>query len=159
VTDAAVRPAPGVWRRRLIVILLAASVLLNLCFVAGFAWTRLHGPPPPGERFHRMGAELRLDGQQQGGFERYVRTVRARSALMREEVEPLIGAAWAEMGKSPADEAQIQRLYEQAAEKRRGYQRDITRETLAFLATLSAEQRAKFVAVAGRRGRWHRPGP
>ncbi len=46
-------------------------------------------------------------------------------------------------------------LFDEAAEKRRAFQRDTTAATLKFLATLSPEQRSKFVTlVRERRALW-----
>src|SRR5713226_3778886 len=96
-------------RRRLLLTLLALSIALNLFFVAGAAWSRLHARaewPSPEQRYQRMAAELDLDSQQRIGFDRYVAAMRARAQNMREQVAPLIGAAWEEIGKPRADPAQ-----------------------------------------------------
>lgn len=146
--------APG--RRRIILAALAISLVLNLCFVAGAVWTRLHEPLPPGERFQAIAGELSLSPEQRAAFDRYVKAMRARSRQSRAEIEPVIAAAWAEIAKSNPDRAEIEQLFDQAAEKRRSFQRDGAAATLQFLATLSPEQRAKFVALAReRRAHWH----
>jgi Spy/CpxP family protein refolding chaperone len=150
-------------RRRLILTLLTLSVALNLFFVAGAAWMRLHGRaegPTPEQRYQQMAAELDLDPQQRIGFDRYVAAMRARTANMREQVGPLIAAAWQELGKPQADQAQVMRLFDEAAEKRREFQREATTQTLAFLAVLSPAQRSKFVAIArDRRAPWRDRSP
>jgi Spy/CpxP family protein refolding chaperone len=132
---------------------LALSVVLNLCFVGGALWTYFHAAPPPNfeARMRQMPAELALDPQQKEAFERYAGGVRARIQQMHEAVEPLLGDAWSEIAKPDADAAKIMALFSQAGEKRRGFQRDLTTETLSFLATLSPEQRVKFVEIARRR--------
>jgi len=138
-------------RRRLVIAALTLSLALNLCFVAGVVWTRLHlhpGAADAAERFREMAAQLDLDPQQRVGFERYFRAMRARVDLMHEEVEPLLADAWSEVAKPQADEAQVLRLFDQAADKRRAFQREATSQTLAFLATLSPQQRARFVELA-----------
>ena len=70
------------------------------------------------------------------------------------QVAPLFGAAWEEIGKPQADAAQVMRLFDEAGEKRREFQREAIGQTLAFLAILSPAQRAKFVAIA--QERWTR---
>ena len=150
-------------RRRLLLTLLALSIALNLFFVGGAAWSRLHARsewPSPEQRYQQMAAELDLDSQQRIGFDRYVAAMRARAQNMREQVAPLIGAAWQEIGKPQADPAQVMRLFDEAAEKRREFQREATAQTLAFLAVLSPPQRSKFVAIAhDRRAPWRHRDP
>jgi len=159
---AATAGAPGAGRRRLVPLLLAVSLALNLCFVAGAAWVHFHPPPSdsgPDARTREMAAELLLDAQQQVAFERYVRDMRAHIQQMRREVGPTIGAAWAELAKPGADEAAVMQRFDDAAQKRRAFQQQLTTETLAFLATLSPEQRSKFVELARRRPNPWSPGP
>jgi uncharacterized membrane protein len=141
-------------RRRVLVILLILSVVLNLCFIAGAAWTRLHGPARWGgleQRYQQMAAELNLEPQQRAGFDAYVAAMRARTDKMHEQVGPLMSAAWDEVAKPQADVGQVMRLFDEAAEKRREFQREATAQTLSFLATLSPAQRGKFVAIARER--------
>jgi uncharacterized membrane protein len=150
-------------RRRLLLTLLVLSVALNLCFVGGALWIRLHAPADPQrleQRYQQMAAELDLDPQQRIGFDRYVAAMRTRAANMRQQVGPLIGAAWEEIGKPQADVAQVMRLFDDAAERRREFQREATSQTLVFLSILSPAQRSKFVALAReRRAPWLRAQP
>jgi uncharacterized membrane protein len=138
-------------RGRLLLSLLALSVALNLFFVGGALWIRLHSPADwgsPEQRYQRMAAELDLDAQQRIGFDRYVAAMRARTDRMREQVAPLVAAAWDEIGKPQADTAQVTRLFDEAAEKRREFQHEATAQTLAFLSVLSPAQREKFIAIS-----------
>lgn len=150
---------PG--RRWLLGALLALSVALNLCFAAGALWTYSHSGPRPNleARLGRMPAELALDPQQHAAFEKYAASVRARIRQMREAVEPLLGEAWSEIAKPGADGAQVMALFAAAGDKRRGFQRDLASETLSFLATLSPEQRLKFVEIAHHRPKDWGSGP
>jgi len=147
--------APTGWPgRRVLVVLLILSAILNLCFIAGAAWTRLHEPARSGDleqRYQRMAAELNLEPQQRAGFDAYVAAMRTRTEKMREQVGPLINAAWEEIAKPQADVAQVMRLFDDAAQKRREFQRETTARTLDFLAILTPAQRAKFVAIAHER--------
>ena len=129
---------------------LTLSLVLNLCFVAGALWVRVNGPAltmSQEERFQRMGAELALDPQQRPAFEQYSDAVRVHMQHMREAVDPLMSAARSELAKPDADAATVTRLFDEATQARRGYQRQLIAKTLAFLAVLSPEQRAKFVEL------------
>ena len=149
-------------RHPLLWVALTLSLVLNLCFVAGALWIRIHGPAPPAspaERLQRVGTELALDPQQRQAFERYSENLRAHMQQMRETVEPLMTAAWAELAKPDADQATAARLFDEAAQARRGLQREMLAPTLTFLATLSPEQRAKFVELFHQRPRSWGPPP
>lgn len=146
------RPGTNRW----LIVALVLSLALNLCFVAGAVWTRMHHPTGA-EWFREVSGTLHLNPQQETALHQFVRTMRLRSEGMREDVGPLIGNAWSEIAKPQPDEAQIMRLFDQAAGKRHDFQRDATAETLKFLATLGPEQREKFVAMMReRRAPWMR---
>lgn len=137
-------------RQQLLWMLVALSVALNLFFIIGALWIRMHGPPVPmsaAERLQRIGTELSLDPQQQGAFNKYSETVRTRMQLMHKTVDPLMGKAWEEIAKPEADEANVVRLFDEAGQTRRSFMRELAPNTLSFLATLSPEQRAKFVEL------------
>jgi len=139
-----------VTRQPLLWVALTLSLVLNLCFIAGAAWIHIQGPSPPmtpEERIQRIGAELALDPQQQQAFDRYTEAVRIHMQSMREAVDPLMSAARTELAKPDADEATVTRLFDEAAQTRRGFQRELIAKTLSFLAVLSPEQRAKFVEL------------
>lgn len=145
------RPPP-----RLVLMLLALSVALNLFFVAGALWIRVHPHAVLSfqeQRFERMALELDLAPAQRADFDSYVAAMRSRTAKMHQQLHPLYAAAWEEMAKPQADEAQVMRLFDEASAKRREFQREATSSTLAFLATLSPAQRAKFLSIA--RERWY----
>ena len=147
-------PATGWPRRRLLLGLLVVSVMLNLFFVAGAGWSRWHAQahwPGPEQRYRQMAAQLDLDPQQRIGFDAYVAAMRAHTDKMHDQVAPLIGSAWEEIAKPQADVAQVMRLFDQAADKRREFQREATARTLDLLAILSPAQRSKFVALARER--------
>jgi Spy/CpxP family protein refolding chaperone len=150
--------ARGAVRQHLVWVVLALSLVLNLCFVAGALWVRVHGPPTatgPEERLQRIGSQLGLEPQQKRDFEQYSEAVHASMQQMRSAVDPLMAQAWSELAKPDADEAKAIRLFEEAAESRRSFRRGMMAATLSFLATLSPEQRAKFVELARQRP-WER---
>ncbi len=137
-------------RQPLLWVALTLSLVINLCFIAGAAWIRIHGvslPMTAEERFQQIGADLALDPQQQQAFDRYTEAIRIHMQRMREAVDPLMSAARAELAKPHADEGTVVRLFDEAAQTRRGFQREIIAKTLSFLEVLSAEQRAKFVEL------------
>ena len=146
---------------RVLVISLILSVVLNLCFVAGAVWIRWHVPARwagPEQRYQQMARELDLTPEQRTGFDAYVAAMRTHTGKMRQQVAPLIGFAWEEVAKPQADGAQVMRLFDAAAEKRREFQREASAETLKFLTLLTPAQRGKFVAIARER-RALRSGP
>lgn len=153
--------ARGATRHPLLWVALTLSLVLNLCFVAGALWIRIQGPAlpaSPAERLQRIGTELALDPQQRQAFERYSETVRTHMQQMRETVEPLMSAAWSELAKPDADQATAARRFDEAGQARRALQRELLTPTLAFLATLSPEQRAKFVELFHQRPKgWGQP--
>ena len=153
--------ARGATRHPLLWVAFTLSLVLNLCFVAGALWIRIQGPAlpaSPAERLQRIGAELVLDPQQRQAFEQYSENVRAHMQQMRDTVEPLMSAAWSELAKPDADQATAARLFEEAGQVRRSLQRELLAPTLAFLETLSPEQRAKFVELFHQRPRsWGQP--
>jgi Spy/CpxP family protein refolding chaperone len=125
-------------------------VALNLCVVAGVVWSRLHVPPPAqtlSERFHRLADTLDLTPQQRVAFDHYVAELTARGDRMRQEVDPTMDAAWTELAKPDADSARVLQLLDDAGNRRRAFMHDALTETASLLATLSPEQRAKFIAA------------
>jgi Spy/CpxP family protein refolding chaperone len=129
---------------------LVISLVLNLCFIAATVWFRLHAPPAGrnlAERYQEIASQLDLDAQQRAAFDRYIAAMRSRADQMRQETDPLMAAGWDELAKPQPDEAKVTQLFDQAGEKRRGFQRDATAQTMALLATLSPAQRTKFVAL------------
>jgi len=148
-------------RRRLLVGLLVISLVLNVFFIAGAAWSRLHPPvalESAEQRYQQMAADLDLSAQQRIQFDRYVAAMQARSKAMRQEIRPLIAGTWDEMAKPGADLGQITQRFDQASEKWRQFQRESTAQTLDFLAILSTAQRQKFVEIAReRRAPWLHP--
>jgi uncharacterized membrane protein len=130
--------------------LLALSLALNLFFVAGALWIRIHASPPPispEQRLEQMSAELGLNPKQKTAFAQYSRAMREHMQAMRDAVRPQIAKAWSEVAKPQADEVRVMQLLDEAAQTRHRYVHDLTATTLAYLATLSADQRAKFVEL------------
>jgi uncharacterized membrane protein len=143
-------------------VLLAVSLALNLFFVIGALWIRMHFPQPPltpEQRLEEVAGALTLDPHQRQAFAQYEKTVRGLFQSMHKAVGPLMVSAWAEMSKPQADQAKIMQLFDQAAQQRRTFGHDITTTTLSFLATLSPEQRAQFIREMHQRPRPWPPPP
>jgi Spy/CpxP family protein refolding chaperone len=136
-------------RRRLLTAILAVSVALNICVIAGALWSRLHPPPPPPtftQRFHRLEDTLDLNADQRAAFDRYIADMSARGEQMRHTIEPMMDAAWAELAKPDTDQARVLQLLDDASNQRHTFQQQAVTATLSLLATLTPEQRSKFVA-------------
>ena len=132
---------------RTLLVLLILSAALNLCFIGGALWMRMHEPVRGPMQAEQFAEALHLNAQQRAGFEQYFRVMRARAQLMRAELEPVIAQAWAEIAKPQPDQNQIEQDFAAAAAKRRAFAHDATQNTLTFLATLSPDQRQKFVQL------------
>ncbi|HML09720.1 MAG TPA: periplasmic heavy metal sensor [Stellaceae bacterium] len=149
VTTADLSRRGGVPRRRLLVAVLAISVALNICVVVGAVWSRLHPPPAPltfTERFQRLEDTLDLTPAQRTAFDRYVSDMAARGEQARRTVDPMMDAVWIEIAKPDADQARVLQLLDDAGNQRRAFQQQAVTATLSLLATLTPEQRAKFIA-------------
>jgi uncharacterized membrane protein len=153
-------------RRRLVWVALALSLALNVFFIGGAVWTRMHvrhgpgGPPfgpPPHERIEAVARDLSLDAAQRGAFERFIRETRQETKQVREANQKLGDAAWEEMAKPQPDEDLLRRLFDEISANRREYQTGMTRSLQDFLGTLSPEQRRHFVELARDRQNRNRP--
>jgi Spy/CpxP family protein refolding chaperone len=141
-------PTDRLPRSRLLAALLAVSLVLNLCFIAGALWTRLREPPAQtaSQRFHRLAQSLDLSPPQQQAFDQYVTGMLARGEHLRQASEPLMTEAWAEIAKPDPDEAKVLQLLDESSTLRRDFQHDAVAATVSLLATFTPEQRAKFLA-------------
>ena len=145
---AGMRPNSRLSRPRLIAALLAISLTLNLCFVAGAAWTRLKPPTivTTSERFHRLARTLDLSPQQQDAFDGYVAALIVRNNRVRLATEPLMDEAWAEVARPNPDQARVFQLLDEFSTQRHETWHETVTATLALLATLTPEQKDKFLA-------------
>jgi uncharacterized membrane protein len=148
VTTASVPPRTGAPRNRTLAAILAVSIALNICVVAGAVWSRVNAPAPPTmtDRFYRLAETLDLNPPQRIAFDAYVAATIARGERVRREIEPMMDAAWKEIAKPDADQAQVMQLLDQASDRRRESQHEAVGATLTLLASLTSDQRAKFVA-------------
>ncbi|HWB52352.1 MAG TPA: periplasmic heavy metal sensor [Stellaceae bacterium] len=148
VTAAGVNHRQPISRQRLLAGVLAVSVALNLCVVAGALWSRYSKPETmtASEHFRRLETALNLNDQQRKAFEAYAAATRARTAQLRRDLQPMLDAAWIEIAKPQPDEAAILQGLTDASTRWRASQRETVEATIALLATLDPDQRAKFVA-------------
>lgn len=146
---AELRPADRLSRPRLIAALLAVSLALNLCFVAGAVWTRLKPPTivTTSERFHRLARALDLSPQQQAVFDQYVAALIARNNRVRLATEPLMDEAWAEVARPNPDQARVLQLLDEFSSQHHETWHETVTATMALLATLTPEQKDKFLAA------------
>jgi len=142
------RSGRGLARSRLLAALLAVSVVLNLCFVAGAVWTRLNAPPAmtASERFRRLAQTLDLSPSQKVAFDTYVSSMLDRGDSMRRAIDPLMNETLSEIAKPEPDQAKVMQLIDEANTRRHEFQHDAVASTIALLATLNPDQRAKFIA-------------
>ena len=137
---------------------LAVSLVLNLLFIAGGVWSRVEQPASRGldQRFERIGAQLSLDPAQLAAFNAFIAELRSRGDKVQQQVVPLYRAAWDAAGKPAINEAEVMRSFEAAFDERLRVNRETTARMLDFLAALSPEQRARFVALARDRANWRK---
>jgi len=138
----------GMPRHRLILAILAISLALNVCVIAAVIWNRATAPQTQtaGEWVRKLEASLDLNEQQRAAFKAYMAASRARNAQLRQDVEPMLEAAWAEIGKPQPDQSEVMRHFNDASTRWRASQAETIGATLSFLATLNPDQRAKFIA-------------
>lgn len=138
------------WRARLVWIALALSLTLNVFFIGGLAWMKfaMHGPIPPMERMQRLGQSLNLNDDQRLAFDQFVRVVRQRGRFIRETNQPLFERIWAELGKPSPDLDAVAKLGAEINNNRQTFQNEASTALLAFVKTLSPEQRAKLAGMA-----------
>jgi len=150
VTTASITPSRQLPRRpRGLVAALAISVALNLCVVVGAAWNRLHTPSLPptlSQHYHQVADTLSLTPEQRAVFDKYVADMTARGEHMRQAVEPMMDSAWTELAKPDADQARVLQLLDDASGRRRAFMHEAVEATMSLLATLTPDQRAKFLA-------------
>jgi uncharacterized membrane protein len=136
------------WRGRLVWLALALSLTLNVCFLAGLAWMRLHAPPPPYIRMQHFSDSLNLSDTQHQAYDQFLRTIRLRGRFMRESNQPLIEDIWSELAKPTPDTATVAKLSDQINSNREGFQHEVSTALDAFIKTLTPEQRAQLAAKA-----------
>jgi uncharacterized membrane protein len=127
---------------------LCLSLLLNVFFIGGAFWARMHLPHPlmaPAQRIEEVARQLELTPDQRIAFDRFIRTLRMRTRHLRELNESLFADTWSEYAKAQPDPAVIEQAIEESGKNRHAYQIEISQAMRTFLASLNDEQRARFV--------------
>jgi len=127
---------------------LALSLALNCCVVGGFLYYKYLTPHGPDQV---VGRELNLGADQRTSFRTFLQAFRTNAQAMREAIAPLEAQLMDEMVKADPDRAKIATLVGQISDKRRDFTIAVNNALLPFLATLSPEQRRRFVEFAQRR--------
>jgi uncharacterized membrane protein len=134
--------------RKLLWIILALSLTLNICFVGGLVWTRMHHPPGPMERLERLGKALDLSDDQTLAYEQFVRVIRQRGRFVRETNQPLLAKIWNELAKPGVEDAAVTEIGDQIRDNRAAFQKEASAALLAFNKTLTPEQRRRLADIA-----------
>ena len=135
-------------RRRWLIVVVAASLALNLFFVGMVAGHFRHrhrlAAPNPRERFERIAADLKLNDAQMAAFQHFQTTLRTNGAAMR----AANAAAWARMADPATSPDQITELLNSTVKSRTEFQQDVANAMGKFLASLTPAQRADFIDKA-----------
>lgn len=138
------RGGQGVW------VALALSLTLNVFLVGGLGWAMFEGQRvlPPTQRFLVVGRSLGLNATQRAALHNFALTAHEAGAKLRQGNEPLMREIWDELAKPNPDQTAIQHDADSLLQNRRDYQHAMTQGLIAFLATLSPNQRDRFTALA-----------
>jgi uncharacterized membrane protein len=141
---------PPARRGRFGTVVLTLSLTLNVFVIAGlfFAHAMIHPPQTPVQHFQQVGRQMQLSGDQQTAFRQFIRTMRENNRDLHQHNEPLIDSVWDELAKPQPDTAKISGLVDQANDNRRANQKDTGMALLAFLNTLTPDQRVQFATLA-----------
>lgn len=136
-------------------IALALSLTLNVFVLGGLFWSMMaprHMPPPPAaDRLVAAARTLDLTPAQQDALRQFARTARDLRRGLADTNTPIFHQLWSEMAKPQPDQAEISQLADSALENRRAFQHKMTANVMAFLATLTPDQRQRFAEMAMRR--------
>ena len=134
-------------------IALILSLLLNVFFVGGLVYSRFAAEPPPSpqQRFLMMAGELNLSADQRKDLRDVARVIRQKSQDLRQTNQPLIKEILEELEKPQPDRDKLSALFAKVSDNRQKFQADIGAVMLAYLETLTQDQRKEFVERSRRR--------
>ncbi len=144
-------------RLKLLWILLAASLLLNLFFAGGVIYSKMTAErlrDEPGARFDFVVDDLDLSEAARARLVALRETARARRDEMRREGRHLREALFKEMAKPDFDQARIEALLQQRSVLFVTFLSGIMAETHDFLANLEPERKREFMAMMKREHRF-----
>jgi uncharacterized membrane protein len=144
-------------RLKLLWILLAASLLLNLFFAGGVIYSKMTAErlrDEPAARFDFVVDDLGLSEAERGRLMALRETARARRDEMRREGRHLREALFKEMAKPDFDQARVEELLQQRSVLFVTFLGGVMAETHDFLATLEPERKREFMAMMKREHRF-----
>ena len=133
---------------RLVRVVLALSLALNLFFVGGLVYSKFVRPTPP---LIALGRELDLAPDQRKAFQSFLQVVRSNGAALRENNLKIGQQIWDELAQPKPDPQKLAALFADVANNRRDYQTAVGTALLPFLETLTVEQRERFIEISKRR--------
>jgi|SRR5579863_4856087 len=146
--------APDRPRKRWILkLVLALSLTLNLCFIAGLAYTKFATEEwmSPQQRVAALAGDLRLTPEQRQGFREMIQVLRLKGQSLRAANAELQAQVMTELGKPQPDQDTVTRLFGQIADNRHQFQIQVGTALAAFFSKLTPEQRAHFIELAHHR--------
>jgi uncharacterized membrane protein len=144
-------------RTKLLWIVLAASLLLNLFFAGGVIYSKMTAErlrDEPAARFDFVVDELDLSEAARGRLMALREAARARWDEMRREGRHLREALFKEMAKPDFDQARVEQLLQRRSVLFVTFLGGIMAETHDFLATLEPERKREFMAMMKREHRF-----
>lgn len=138
---------------RLLPILLAISLVANVFFIAGAAYTfatnqRVFG----GDRIDYVAEQLELNESQEAALRDLRQSSSERRQALRGSVGEMRQAILAEISKPEFDRAAVVALLQGRSQERAEVYADISGGLHGFLAGLDSEQREAFLEMAQERG-------
>ncbi len=144
-------------RTKLLWIVLAASLLLNLFFAGGVIYSKMTAErlrDEPAARFDFVVDELDLSEAARRRLMALREAARARWDEMRREGRHLREALFKEMAKPDFDQARVEELLQRRSVLFVTFLGGIMAETHDFLATLEPERKREFMAMMKREHRF-----
>jgi uncharacterized membrane protein len=135
--------------------LLAVSVALNVFFAGGVIYSKVTAErlrASPAERAQFLAERFGLSDQQHDRLLAFQTAMGERRGALREGFREARAALLAELAKPELDRERIARLRQEQTAVRSALFEDFAGELHQFLATLSPEQKADFVAMLEERG-------
>jgi uncharacterized membrane protein len=134
------------WQGRLVWIVLALSLTLNVFFIGGLLWVRifLHPFPPPMQRIERLGRSLSLNDTQRDAFDQFLRVIELHGRFTRETNDAVLDQIWGELSKPTPNDATVLQLTNEIYSNRTAFQKEASGSLMAFIKTLNPAQRNKM---------------
>lgn len=141
-------------RSKLSWILLAASLSLNVFFMAGYLYSSelaQQVATSDADRTRLAAERLQLDTRQHEEFRRLRALARSRATELRQTNAKITGAFWEEMEKVEPDWQRVEELLKRLSGKRNDFNLTVMDLVREFLGILGPEQREAFLQVIRKR--------